>query len=139
MSRESSRQETIDMFRKMYIEDNMTAKQIAEATHYSIHTVRAYLNQAGCVKRNKKKVEEKQHDNNSVKYISKISETEEVIEKPYEPLYDDYVLYKGKLYRKLSYEESKQLLMEEQEKRLYGKRRKKKMASGRKRSSSLSR
>lgn len=138
----STRQEITNLFCKLYMEDNMSVKQIAETTNYSVYTIRSYLSQAGCRKRksnkNQSKNKEQQPDkiNQQEKDYIEIFEDDVDIEKPYEPLYDNYVLYKGRVWKKLTSRELKRLLIEEQEKR-YGK---KSLASEReKRKKSISR
>ena len=124
MNVSSSRQEITDLFCKLYIEDDMSVNQIAEITHYSVYTIRSYLSQAGCKKRKYNKNQNKNKEQpDKIKQQEKDSvevyKSEDNVEKPYEPLYDNYVLYKGRVWKKLTGEELKQLLIKEQEKR-YG-------------------
>ena len=119
MAREKYTDEDIvGIFGKMFISENKTAKQIAEETGYSIHTVRKYLQLGGYKKRESikekpPKIEKQKEPKKSYKKppTSTRKGRPKGSGKPYKPLYGNLVIYNGEIYEKLTKEQLMELLM----------------------------
>lgn len=122
-----NREYVTERFTNLYLQGK-TALEISVETGYSVNTVKQYLSRAG-VKKEDVTAAKERREARAAKYekekrIKKETEQivpEEIIEetsellnqdKPYIEIDQDFVLYKGRVYEKLSKERLRELLLE---------------------------
>lgn len=110
-----------DMVKKIYLDDNKNYEEISEELGIAINTVKLYISQGGYSKNPRRKRKDKTPKEKVVESDPEDKiEPEEIEddERPYMDLGNGYVVYEGKLMKKMTKEEFVKAMIEDQNRRL---------------------
>lgn len=110
-----------DKVKRLYLEDNKDYEEISQELGLSPSTVKLYISQGGYSRnprRKRNRSPHKQAEDETVTDEEHQPKKEiENIEKPYEDIGDGYVIYNGRVMKKMTKEEFVRYMMAEQNKR----------------------
>lgn len=110
-----------DKVKKLYLENNKNYEEISEELGLSISTVKLYISQGGYSRNPRRKRNRSPHKQSEAENITEEDHESkkkiENIEKPYEDIGDGYVIYNGRIMKKMTKEEFVRYMMAEQNKR----------------------
>lgn len=109
-----------DMVKKMYLDDNKNYEEISEELGIAINTVKLYISQGGYSKNSRRKRKDKtpKEEVDESDSEDKIEPEEiEDEERPYMDIGNGYVVYEGKLMKKMTKEEFVKAMIEDRNRR----------------------